>query len=192
VQNVNGLIHTYQETAMSRKREWILRITGAMVLPTLWAASDGLAIAAPPRAASATVTRTGPAGNTTTRQTNVATNGKGGYTASSTVTGPFGNTTTRQASGAYDPATKTYTRSSTTTGPNGNQWSSSTSVQATGNGLARTATHTGPNGNSVTSTGQATYNPATGTATQSRTTTGPNGQSATESRTVTVTPAPSN
>jgi hypothetical protein len=65
-------------------------------------------------------------------------------------------------------------------------------VQATGNGVVRTATHTGPNGNSVTSTGQATYNPATGTANQSRTTTGPNGQSATESRTVTVSPDPSN
>jgi hypothetical protein len=113
---------------MSRKREWVLRITGAMLLPTLWAASVGLAIAAPPRAASATVTRTGPAGNTTIRQTNVATNGKGGYTASSTVTGPAGNTATRQASGAYDPATKTYTRSSTTTGPNGQSATESRTV----------------------------------------------------------------
>ena len=150
---------------MSSKRELVLRITGAMILPALWSASADLAMAAKPRAASATVTRTGPAGNTATRQSNVATNGQGGYTAGSTVTGPAGNTATRQQSGSYNPATKTFTRSGTTTGPNGN---------------------------SVTSTGQAAYNPATGTATQSRTTTGPNGKSATESRTVTVTPAPSN
>jgi hypothetical protein len=150
---------------MRSKRELVLRITGVMILPALWTASADLAMAAKPRAASATVTRTGPAGNTATRQSNVATNGQGGYTAGSTVTGPAGNTATRQQSGSYNPATKTYTRSGTTTGPNGN---------------------------SVTSTGQAAYNPATGTATQSRTTTGPNGKSATESRTVTVTPTPSN
>jgi hypothetical protein len=149
---------------MSSKRELVLRITGAMILPALWTASADLAMAAKPRAASATVTRTGPAGNTATRQ----------------------------QSGSYNPATKTYTRSGTTTGPNGNTSSFNTSVQATGNGLERSATRTGPNGNSVTSTGQAAYNPATGTATQSRTTTGPNGKSATESRTVTVTPTPSN
>jgi hypothetical protein len=177
---------------MSNKRELVLSITGAMILPALWTASADLAMAAKPRAAGATVTRTGPAGNTAIRQSNVATNGQGGYTAGSTVTGPTGNTATRQQSGSYNPATKTYTRSGTTTGPNGNTSSFNTSVQATGNGLERSATRTGPNGNSVTSTGQAAYNPATGTATQSRTTTGPNGKSATESRTVTVTPTPSN
>jgi hypothetical protein len=178
---------------MNKKRELVLRITGAMMLPALWAAGADLAAAGPhPRAASATVTRTGPAGNTATRQSNVATNGQGGYTAGSTVTGPAGNTATRQQSGSYNPATKTYTRSGTTTGPNGNSSSFNTSVQATGSGLERSATRTGPNGNSVTSTGHASYNPATGTATQSRTTTGPNGKSATESRTVTVSPTPSN
>ena len=169
---------------MNKKRELILKTTGALILPALWAASVSLAIAEPgakPRAASATVTHTGPAGNSTTRQSNVTTNGQGGYAASSTVTGPAGKTATRQQSGSYNPATKTYTRSGTTTGPNGKQSSFNTSVQATGNGLERSATRTGPNGNSVTSTGQAAYNPASGTATQSRTTTGPNGKSETHS-----------
>jgi len=181
------------ETAMSKKRELVLGITGAMILPALWAASVSLAVAAPPgkpRAAGAAVTRTGPSGNTATRQSNVATNGQGGYTAGSTVTGPAGNTATRQQSGAYNPATQMYTRSGTTTGPNGNQSSLTTSAQATGNGLDRSATRTGPNGNSVATNGQATYNPATGTASQSRTTTGANGRSASENRTVTVAPVP--
>jgi len=178
---------------MSKKRELVLGIASAMIIPALWAASTGAAVAGPhatPRSASATVTRTGAAGRTATRQSQVTTNGQGGYTANSTLTGPAGNTATRQQSGSYDPATKTYTRAGTTTGPNGNRSSFSTSVQATGNGLQRNATRTGPNGNSVTSTGQATYNPSTGTLNQSRTSTGPNGKSATESRTVTVTPAP--
>ena len=175
---------------MIKKREVVLGISGAIILPALWAASGGVAAAGPPRSANATVTRTGSAGNTVSRQSNVATNGQGGYSAKTTATGPAGNTVTRQSSGAYNAATQTYARSGTTTGPTGNQSSFSTSVQATGNGHDRTATHTGPNGKTVTSSGQATYNPATGTLNQSRTVTGPNGKSATESRAATVTPAP--
>jgi hypothetical protein len=170
------------------KRNVVMNITAGLALPVLWIVGVSDASARPPRSASSTVTRTGPSGNTATRQSNVSTNGAGGYNASSTVTGPAGNTATRQQSGAYDPATKTYSRSATTTGPGGKQSSSSTSVQATGNGYQRNATHTGPNGNSVTSQGQATYDASTGTVNQSRTTTGPNGKTATESRTVTVPP----
>src|ERR1700760_4438928 len=125
--------------------------------------------ARPPRAASATVTRTGPMGNSSVRQSNVATNGQGGYTAGSTFTGPAGNVTTRQQSGSYNPATKTYTRTGTTTLPNGQQSNFSTLVQATGDGLARSATGTAPAGNSVNTQGQASYNPSTGTLTQGRT-----------------------
>jgi len=165
-------------------------VTAGLALPLLWIVAAGDASARPPRSASSTVTHTGASGKTSTRQSNISTNGTGGYNASSTVTGPAGNTAARQQSGAYDPATKTYTRSATTTGPAGNQSSSSTSVQATGNGYQRNATHTGPNGKSSTTQGQATYDPSTGTVNQIRTTTGPNGKTATESRTVTVgTPA---
>jgi hypothetical protein len=144
---------------MKSKRTWVLKAAVGVALPTLWIVGLSDASAAPPRAASSTVTRTGPAGNTSTRQ----------------------------SSGSYNPATKTYTRSSTTTGPNGNTASSSSSVQATGNGgYNRSATHTGPAGNSVTTQGQGSYNSATGTYNQSRTTTGPNGNSATSTRAVTV------
>jgi hypothetical protein len=170
---------------MNTKREVVLKAALGLLLPVVWAAGIGTAAAGVPRAASATVTRTGPAGNTTTRQSTIATNGHGGYTAGSTITGPGGNTVTRQQSGSYDPATKTFTRSGTTTWPNGRQSSFSGSVQATGNGYNRTMTRTGPNGGTVTTTGQGSFNPSNGTVNQSRTTTGPNGNSATETRTIT-------
>jgi hypothetical protein len=172
---------------MKSKRTWALKAAVGVALPALWIVGLSDASAAPPRAASSTVTRTGPAGNTSTRQSSVTTNGQGGYNAHSTVTGPNGNTATRQSSGAYNPATKTYTRSSTTTGPNGNTASSSSSVQATVNGgYNRSATHTGPAGNTATTQGSGSYNSATGTYNQSRTTTGPNGNSASTNRSVSV------
>jgi hypothetical protein len=170
---------------MNTNRKRILSLA-AIALPALWVATVSDANARPPRAASSTTTHTGPAGNTANRQSSIATNGAGGYQASSTATGPAGNTATRQQTGAYDPATKTYTRNGTTTGPAGQQSSSSSSVQATGNGYQRNASHTGPNGNSATSQGQATYNSSTGTLNQSRTTTGPNGKSATETKAINV------
>src|SRR5262245_16533587 len=134
---------------MKTKRNALLYVAAGFALPALWLATASDASARPPRSAGSTVTRTGPAGNTSTRQSNISTNGTCGYNASSTLTGPKGNTATRQQSGSYDPTTKTYTRSGTTTGPAGNQSSFNTSVQATGNGYQRNATRTGPNGNSV-------------------------------------------
>lgn len=162
-----------------------LLLLGAVTLAAV-SLHASMADAAQPRYAAATVTRTGPYGNTATRQSNIATNGQGGYTAGSTFTGAAGRASTRQQSGSYNPATQTYSRSGTTTGPNGNQSSFNTSLHATGDGYTRSATRTGPNGNSVTSTGQASYNAATGSVTQSRTTTGPEGKSATETRTISV------
>jgi len=94
-------------------------VAAGFALPALWLIGMSDASARPPRSAGSTVTRTGPAGNTSTRQSSISTNGVGGYNASSTVTGPKGNTATRQQSGSYDPTTKTYTRTGTTTGPNG-------------------------------------------------------------------------
>jgi hypothetical protein len=175
-----------------KKRNWTLNAVAA-ALPLICLVAVSTADAGPPRSGSSTVSRTGGAGNTATRQSSVSTNGQGGYSASSSYTGRAGNTSTRQQSGSYNPATKTYTRSGTTTGPAGNQSSFNTSVQATGNGYQRSATRTGPSGNSVNTQGQASYNPATGTVNQGRTTTGPNGKSATESRTIqTGTPPSSN
>jgi hypothetical protein len=125
----------------------------------LWTLSMQSASAGTPRAASATVARTGPAGNSTVRQSAVATNGQGGYSAHSTLTGPAGKTATRQQSGSYNPATQSYNRSGTTTGPSGAQSNFSTSLQKTSNGYDRTATRTGPNGNSATSTKNVTVTP---------------------------------
>jgi hypothetical protein len=144
---------------MTIKRELILKAVIGVMLP-VWTMGVGTAMAGEPRAAGASVSRTGPAGNTATRQSNVATNGQGGYSANSTLTGAVGKTATRQQSGAYNPATKTYSRSGTTTGPNGQQSSFNTSTTATGNGLNRTATRTGPNGNSATKSTIVTTTPA--------------------------------
>jgi hypothetical protein len=179
---------------MSKKRDMILKITGAAIVPVLWAAGLGGAYAQgtarTPRTFNSTVTHTGPAGNTLTRQSSLTTNGQGGFTSKSTWTGPKGNTATAQQSGEYDAATKTYTSSGTFTGPNGKQSTVNTTVQGNGNGgYTRTSTLTGPNGNTVTTTGQGQYNAATGTFNQSRTTTYPNGQSSSESRSVSVAPA---
>jgi hypothetical protein len=128
-----------------QKRNWVVGVTAGIALPVMFVVSIGDAAARPPRSAASTVTRTGPTGNSATRQTNVSTTGQGGYGASSTVTGPAGNAVTRQQSGAYNASTKTLTRSGTKTGPAGNQSSFSSSVQGTGNGYQRSATHTGPN-----------------------------------------------
>ncbi|MBS0379932.1 MAG: hypothetical protein JSS29_15745 [Proteobacteria bacterium] len=157
-------------------------------LPLMYAVctTDAQARDRTPHSATSTVTRTGPAGNTSTRQTSVATNGQGGFSSASKLTGPAGNVTTRQQSGGYNAATQSFSRSGTTTYANGKQSNFNASVQATGNGYQRTATHTAPDGKSVTSQGQASYNAATGTVTQSRVTTGPNGKSATETRTIAV------
>jgi hypothetical protein len=132
-----------------KKRTWTLNVAAA-ALPLICMVAVSTADARPPRSASSTVTRTGPAGNTATRQSSISTNGQGGYSSSSSYTGRAGNTTTRQQSGSYNPSTKTYTRSGTTTGPAGNRSSFNTSVQATGNGYQRSATRTGPNGKSAT------------------------------------------
>ena len=172
-----------------KKRNWLIQVAGVAV-PVICMLAAGTVEARPPRSASSTVTRTGPAGNTAVRNSNIATTGQGGYSASSTLTGPAGNTATRQQSGSYNPGTKTFSRTGTTTGPAGNQSHFNTSVQATGNGYQRDATRTGPNGNSLTTQGQATYNPSTGTINQSRTTTGPNGKSVTETRTIQAGPTP--
>jgi hypothetical protein len=179
---------------MSKKREVILKMTGAAMVPLLWAASLGNACAQgaarAPRTFNSTVTHTGPAGNTLTRQTSTTTNGHGGFTSNSTWTGPKGLTASAQQTGQYNAATKTYASSGTFTGPAGRQSTFNTTVQGNGNGgYTRTSTFTGPNGNTVTTTGQGQYDAAAGTFNQSRTTTFPNGQSATESRSVSVAPA---
>jgi len=176
------------------KRDMILKMTGAAMVPLLWGASLGSACAQGaariPRTFNSTVTHTGPAGNTLTRQSSLTTNGQGGFTSNSTWTGPKGNTATVQRTGQYNAASKTYTSSGTLTGPNGRQSTFSTTVQGNGNGgYTRTSTLTGPNGNTVTSTGRGQYNAAAGTFNQSRTTTYPNGQSSTESRSISVAPA---
>jgi hypothetical protein len=178
---------------MAMKRDKILKLTGAAIVPLLWAASLGSAAAQgaarTPRTFNSTVTHTGPAGNTLTRQSSLTTNGQGGFTSNSTWTGPRGNTATAQQTGQYNAATKTYTSSGTLTGPKGKQSTFNTTVQGNGNGgYTRTTTLTGPNGNTVTTTGQGQYNAATGAFNQSRTTNYPNGQSSSESRSVSVAP----
>ncbi len=176
------------------KRDMILKLAGAAIVPLLCTAglnsASAQGAARAPRTFNSTVTHTGPAGNTLTRQSTLTTNGQGGFTSNSTWTGPKGNTATAQQTGQYNAATKTYTSSGTLTGPNGKQSTFNTTVQGNGNGgYTRTTTLTGPNGNTVTTTGQGQYNAASGTFDQSRTTTFPNGKSATESRSVSVAPS---
>jgi hypothetical protein len=157
---------------MSNKRDRVLKMTAAALVPALWAASLGSACAqapaAPaPRTFNSTVTHTGPAGNTLTRQSSLTTNGQGGITSNSTWTGAKGNTASAQQSGQYNAATKTYTGGGTFTGPNGKQSTFNTTIQGNGNGgYTRTTTLTGPNGKTITTTGQGQYNAATGTFTR--------------------------
>lgn len=167
---------------MNASRKFMPLLTVGVAGLALWAAGLTAANARPPLSGGSTVTRSGPAGNTSTRQSTFATNGQGGYSAGSTFTGPAGNVTSRSQSGSYNAATHTYSRSGTTSYPNGKQSGFSSSTQLTGDGYVHSGTRTGPNGNAMTTQGQATYNPSTGTVNQSRTTTGPNGQSASESR----------
>jgi hypothetical protein len=180
---------------MSKKRELVLKLTGAAILPVLWAATFDSAVAAAPaarapRTFNSTVSHTGPAGNTVTRQSTLTTNGHGGFSSNSTWTGPRGNTATGHSSGQYNAATRTYTSSGTLTGINGRQSTFNTTVQGNGSGgYTRNTTLTGPNGNSVTVAGRGQYNAATGTFNQSRTTTYPNGQTSSESRSVSAAPA---
>jgi hypothetical protein len=145
---------------MKNKRDWVLKAVAGIALPALCFATINDANAAkPPRSFNSSASRTGPAGNTASRQTNVNTNGQGGFSSSTTYTGKAGNTTTRTGSGSYDASTKTYNRSATTTHPNGKQSGVNTSVQATGNGYQRNATRTGPNGATGTRTTTATTSP---------------------------------
>lgn len=175
---------------MSIKRDIAIKMTAAALLPALWAATFSSAQAQAPRMQrtyNSTVTHTGPAGNTLTRQSSLTTNGQGGVTSNSTWTGPKGNIATAQQSGQYNAATKTYTGGGTFTGPNGQQSTFNTTVQGNGaGGYTRTTTVTGPNGKTATTTGQGQYNAAAGTLNQSRTTTYPNGQTSGESRSVSV------
>jgi hypothetical protein len=177
---------------MKPKRNAFVYLAAGLALPVLWTVGVTDASARPPRAGSATVTRTGPGGNTASRTTNVSTTGAGGFNSRSTVTGPAGNTASRVQSGSYNSTTNTWNRSATATGRAGNQSNFNATVQGTGNGYQRNATRTGPNGQTVTTQGQASYNPSTGMLNQSRTVTGPNGKSATENRTVNVGTPPSN
>jgi hypothetical protein len=174
---------------MSKKNARVLMAVSALMIPALWSAGAGVALAGTPRTFNSTVTHTGPLGNTVTKQSSVTTNGHGGFSSNTTWTGPKGNTATRQQTGSYDAVTKTYTSSGTFTGPAGKQSTFNTTVQGTGNGYTRNTTVTGPDGKTTTINGQGAYNSATGTFNQSRTTTLPNGQSATENRNVTVSPA---
>jgi len=88
--------------------------------------------ARPPRSFSSTVTRTGPAGGTYTRQANISTNGQGGYQRNVTRTGPNGRSVTTQGQGSYNSATGTYNQSRTITGPNGRSATESRSVYVGG------------------------------------------------------------
>jgi hypothetical protein len=105
---------------MKSKRTWVLEAAVGVALPALWIVGLADASAAPPRAASSTVTRTGPNGNSSSFNTSVQATGNGGYNRSATRTGPAGNTVTTQGQGSYNASTGTYNQSRTTTGPNGN------------------------------------------------------------------------
>lgn len=143
---------------MTKNPSSSFKIVAAVMLPLLCMAGLKSADAGTPRGAGATVTRTGPAGNSTVRESAVATNGQGGYSAHSTLTGPAGKTATRQQSGSYNPGTQTYSRSGST-GANGRQSNFSTALEKTSNGYQRTATRSGPNGKSVTSTSNVSVTP---------------------------------
>ena len=76
------------------------------------------------------VTRTGPAGATSTTHDEVHRT-HDGYTRQTTHTGPNGGVSTRNASGAYDPETKTWTREAVVTRPDGSTTKTDVTKQVT-------------------------------------------------------------
>lgn len=117
------------------------------------------------------ISRTGPRGNTASRNI-TGTRTANGYTRNSTVTGPGGATASRSAQGQYDPATKTWTKNVNATGPNGQTATRNTTATRTDNGYTASTTVTGPNGNSATRSSQGQWDPTTKTWTKSVSTTG--------------------
>ena len=172
----------------------ILKLTGAAIVPLLWAAGLGSAsaqgAARTPRTFNSTVTHTGPAGNSLTRQSRLTTNGQGGFTSNSTWTGPKGQDGHRAAERvSTTPPPRPIRAPVPSPGPTASSPRSTRPCKVTATAATTVPRRSpGPNGNTVTTTGQGQYNAATGTFNQSRTTTYPNGQSSTESRSVSVAP----
>jgi hypothetical protein len=114
---------------MNMQRETTLKMSLALMLPLLWTATLATADAGTPRAATSTVSRTGPAGKTATRQAagsyNAATNT---YSRSAVTTGPNGRSVSSSGQATYNPATGTVKQSRTSTGPNGRSATESRSV----------------------------------------------------------------
>jgi hypothetical protein len=94
-------------------------------------------------------TWTGPNGKTATRHTEVQRTGTG-HTRHSTYTGPDGKTATRDASVVRDPEAGTRTRDVTWTGPEGGIATRRTETQKTEDGFQRSTTATRPDGSTTT------------------------------------------
>jgi hypothetical protein len=167
------------------------------------------------RSGSRKVVRTGPNGQQL-QSLHARSIQSGQYSASSSVTGLNGKTATRNTAGNYDREAGTWTRDTVATGPNGATKSVHADVQKTDTGYTRDATRTdpngqqtqahtdfvrtddgysrdktvtGPNGKTMTQHTEASFDPATNTATRARTTTGPDGRSSTKEVTRSFTPA---
>ena len=154
----------FRQTSKNKTSSVMFGVSAAALLSIAGLVNDssGTANAARPRAGQTThttVTRTGPAGNSATRNT-TATATANGFESSSTVTGSNGKTASRSQTGTYDPATKTWTRSANSVGPNGKTASTDVVVQKTDTGFTRDVTKTGPNGKTTSTSRQTTVTPA--------------------------------
>jgi hypothetical protein len=104
------------------------------------------------------VTRTGPQGNTVTRQGETTLMDTGSY-RSVTLTLPNGNTAAREVTRTWDPETETLTRDSTVTGPQGNTVTRHSETMLTDTGFLKTTTLSGPLGSTRSTTREVSFAP---------------------------------
>jgi hypothetical protein len=102
------------------------------------------------------VTRTGPQGNTVTRQGETTLTDTGSY-RSVTLTLPNANTATREVTRTWDPETQTLTRDSTLTGLQGNTVTRHSETTPTDTGLLKTTTLGGPLGSTRSTTREVSF-----------------------------------
>jgi hypothetical protein len=130
-----------------------------------------IGIAADVMAWQRNVSRTGPGGQTASRNI-TANRTDSGFDKSTQATGARGNSATRSSQGQWDAATQSWSKNVTTIGANGQTATHSSTATRVDDGYSKTTTATGPQGNTVTRSAQGQWDPETKTWTKSVTTTG--------------------
>lgn len=108
------------------------------------------------------VSRTGPSGQSATRNI-TATRSGSGYNRSATFNGPQGNSATHTTQGQWNAENNTWSKSATTTGSGGQTATRATTATRTESGVSRSTSATGPQGNTMTREANGQWDPETKT-----------------------------